>query len=101
MILNLQRFLSSNDFHIDNSNILIGGGNPNLKADNQKRIDKANAYAETLRGTISSFIKAGYTQRRIVDELNRINVKTARGFDFKLMTLQRVMKRLGLSTIYS
>jgi DNA invertase Pin-like site-specific DNA recombinase len=76
-------------------------GNPNLKADNQIRIDKANEYAETLRATISSFIKSGFTQRQMVDELNRIGVKTARGCDFTLVTLQRVMKRLNLSTVHS
>lgn len=76
-------------------------GNPNLKVDNQRRIDKANKYAETLRGTISSFIKSGYTQRQMVDELNRIGVKTARGCQFMLITLQRIMKRLDLSTTYS
>ena len=76
-------------------------GNPNLKADNRKRIAKANAFAETLRGTIASFIKDGYSQRQIVDELNRISVRTARGHEFQLTTLQRVMKRLGLTTLRS
>ncbi len=76
-------------------------GNPNLKADNQKRIEKANRYAESLRGTISSFIKSGFTQRQIVDELNRIGVRTARGCEFTLITLQRVMKKLSLSTVHS
>jgi DNA invertase Pin-like site-specific DNA recombinase len=76
-------------------------GNPNLKADNRKRIEKANAFAENLRSTITSFIKDGYSQRRIVDELNRIGVKTSRGHEFKLTTLQRVMKRLNLSTMHS
>lgn len=46
-------------------------GNPNLKADNLKRIEKANAFAENLRGTITSFVKDGYTQRQIVDELSQ------------------------------
>ena len=76
-------------------------GNPNLKADNRKRIAKANAFAETLRGAITSFINDGYTQREIVNEINRIGVKTSRGHDFKLTTLQRVMKRLGLATLRS
>jgi DNA invertase Pin-like site-specific DNA recombinase len=76
-------------------------GNPNLKADNRKRIAKANAFAESLRGTITSFIKDGYTQREIVNELDRIGVKTARGHEFQLTTLQRVMKRLGLATLRS
>jgi len=70
-------------------------GNPNLKADNRKRIEKANAFAETLRGTITSFVKDGYSQRRIVEELNRIGAKTSRGHEFKLTTLQRDMKRLS------
>jgi len=76
-------------------------GNPNLKTDNRKRIKKANAYAETLRGTITPFINAGYSQRRIVEELNRIGATTSRGNEFKLTTLQRVMKRLNLSTLHS
>lgn len=76
-------------------------GNHNLKADNRMRIEKANAFAENLRVTITSFTKDGFTQRQIVDELNRIGVKTPRGYEFKLTTLQRVMKRLGLSTMHS
>jgi len=76
-------------------------GNPNLKADHRKRIEKANAFAENLRVTITGFIKDGSAQRQIVDELNRIGVKTPRGYEFKLTTLQRVMKRLGLSTIHT
>ena len=76
-------------------------GNPNLKADNRKRIEKANTFAESLRGTITSFINDGYTQREIVNELNRIGVRTSRGHDFQLTTLQRVMKRLGLTTLRS
>jgi len=76
-------------------------GNPNLKADNQKRIEKANRYAESLRGTISSFIKSHYTQRQMVEELNRIGVKTARGCEFTLITLQRILTRLDLSTVHS
>jgi DNA invertase Pin-like site-specific DNA recombinase len=76
-------------------------GNPNLKTDNRKRIEKANAFAEMLRSTLTSFVKDGYSQRRIVEELNRIGVKTSRGHEFKLTTLQRVMKRLNLATLHS
>jgi len=76
-------------------------GNPNLKADNQQRIAKANEYAESLRGTISSFIKSGFTQRLMVSELNRIGVRTAKGCEFTLVTLQRILARLDLSTAHS
>jgi len=44
--------------------------NPNLKADNRKRIEKASASAENLCGTITSLIKDGFTQKQIVKELN-------------------------------
>jgi putative DNA-invertase from lambdoid prophage Rac len=73
-------------------------GNPKLVADNKKRIEKANKWAENLRGTISTYIKSGYTQRKIMNELNAIGVRTRKGFEFKLITVQRIMKRLGLST---
>ena len=43
-------------------------GNPNLKANNKTRIDKANRYAESLRGTISSFIESGFSQRQMDDD---------------------------------
>ena len=41
-------------------------GNPNFKADNRKCIDKANAFAEPSRGTITSFIIL--VQKRISDK---------------------------------
>jgi putative DNA-invertase from lambdoid prophage Rac len=74
-------------------------GNPNLKADNRKRIAKANEFAESLKGIISGLINNGLTQRQIVYELNKSGVQTSRGCEWKLITLQRVMKRLGLSTV--
>jgi putative DNA-invertase from lambdoid prophage Rac len=74
-------------------------GNPNLKADNRKRIAKANEFAESLKGIISGLINNGLTQRQIVYELNKSGVQTSRGCEWKLITLQRVMKRLSLSTV--
>ena len=74
-------------------------GNPKLKADNRRRKQKANAFAESLRPTLTSFINSKYTQRQILDELNRIGVKTATGCEFRLPTLQRILKRLHLSTV--
>ena len=73
-------------------------GNPNLKADNRKRIKKANNFAEGLRGILSGLLGSGLTQRQVVDELNVAGVRTARGCEFKLVTVQRLLKRLELST---
>ena len=73
-------------------------GNPNLKADNQIRIEKANAWAGNLKGILTGLIDRGLTQRQIMDELNKAGIKTRRGADWKLITLQRTLKRLGLRT---
>lgn len=75
-------------------------GNPNLKADNRKRIEKANKYAESLRGVLSGLIGSGLTQRQIVEELNKSGIKTPRGCEFQLISLQRVLKRLELRTLH-
>ena len=74
-------------------------GNPNLKTDNRKRKMKAAAYAESLRGIVTGLMNNGFTQRQIVNELNGSGLKTSRGCEFKLSTLQRILKRLELSTI--
>ncbi len=73
-------------------------GNPNLKPDNRKRIEAANRFAESLRGILSGLINNGLTQRQMVAELNKCGVKTARGCEWKLVSLQRVMSRLDLRT---
>ena len=72
-------------------------GNPNLKADNRKRIKKANNFAESLRGILTGLLGSGLTQRQMVNELNNAGLRTARGCNFKLVTVQRLLKRLELS----
>lgn len=74
-------------------------GNPNLKPDNEKRIEKANKFADDLKGIISGLTDQGMTQREIMAELNRAGVKTARGKQWQLITLQRTMKRIGINTM--
>ncbi len=46
--------------------------------------------------TLEAFKDQGLTQRAMVDRLNQIGVKTFAGKEWKLMTLQRVLKRLRL-----
>ncbi len=72
-------------------------GNPNLAADNKVRTDRAVKFAESLRGILEPMIREGYSQRRIVEELNRSNVKTVRGGQWSLVQLQRVINRLNMS----
>lgn len=74
-------------------------GNPNLKATNEKSIEKADKFAADLKGILSGLIYQGMTQREIVENLNRGGVKTARGKKWQLITLQRTMKRIGVNTM--
>jgi DNA invertase Pin-like site-specific DNA recombinase len=73
-------------------------GNPRLALINRGKINKANSRAENLRSVISALIKNGFTQRQIAKELNAIGVRTSEGYEFKLATVQRILKRLELST---
>ncbi len=71
-------------------------GNPNLNIDNTMRIVQANNFADNLRQTIQAYINNGLSQRQIVEQLNKTGVKTYKGKDWHLISLQRVIKRLGL-----
>jgi DNA invertase Pin-like site-specific DNA recombinase len=67
----------------------------NLSKGNKDREQKSLAFSEKLKGTLEGFEAEGLTQRAMVERLNRIGVKTSQGKEWKLMTLQRVLKRLG------
>ena len=51
----------------------------------------APSLARVLRG----FKAAHMSQRAMVDELNKLGIKTARGNEWSLVQLQRVLARLG------
>lgn len=68
----------------------------NLQKGNNDRQEKAQQFAAKLKSTLEGFKAQGLTQRQMVEQLNQIGVKTSAGKEWKLMTLQRVLKRLGL-----
>jgi len=69
-------------------------GNPNLKADNKVRIEKADKFAESLKEIVMGLQGRGLTQRAMVDELNKIGIKTQRGNQWHLTGLQRLIARI-------
>ncbi len=71
-------------------------GNPNLKADNKKRKQQAQKFAENLRATLEGYKASGLSQRAMCNELNQVGISTARGGKWSLMQVQRVMNRLGM-----
>lgn len=70
-------------------------GNPDLERINSARQDQANLNAERLRTTLAAFKGQGMSQRRMVEELNGLGLRTARGHVWTLCALQRILKRLG------
>jgi DNA invertase Pin-like site-specific DNA recombinase len=71
-------------------------GNPeNLVANVAERQEAANAFANKLRALVDGMKARGLTQRAMVDELNGLGIKTARGGAWGLVQFQRVLKRLA------
>lgn len=73
-------------------------GNPNIKTHVAAIKEASREWAERYRTLIAGFVNQDMTQREIVEELNKLNIRTRRDSEWKLVTLQRVMKRLGLAT---
>jgi DNA invertase Pin-like site-specific DNA recombinase len=73
-------------------------GNPNIRTHVERIKEESQKWSEGYRTLITGFVKQGLTQRQIVEELNKLNIRTRRGSEWRLVTLQRVMKRLGLKT---
>ena len=74
-------------------------GNPNIGPHVEKLKEQSNEWSEGMRSVITGFINQELTQREIVSELNKLNIKTRRDCSWSLITLQRVMKRLGIKTL--
>ncbi|SPA28928.1 Resolvase, N-terminal domain protein [Cupriavidus taiwanensis] len=71
-------------------------GNPeNLRGNIESRMDAADAFAANLASTLRGYQAAGISQRRMVEELNRLGVRTPKGGKWHLGQLQRVLARLA------
>lgn len=72
-------------------------GNANLKPNIEERKNVANAFAVKLSGVIQGFKANGLSQRAMVVQLNQLGIRTAKGGEWSLIQLQRVMKRVELA----
>lgn len=70
-------------------------GKNNLKRNIEDRKNAADLFATSLSGLIQSFKVSGLSQRAIVEQLNQIGIRTAKGGEWSLVQLQRVMRRLN------
>jgi DNA invertase Pin-like site-specific DNA recombinase len=65
-----------------------------LKPFNGVRAADAAQFAAKLQPTLSGYLQQGLTQRAIVDQLNAVGIRTARGGAWGLVQLQRVLSRM-------
>ena len=70
-------------------------GNPQVEKINAARREQADAFAERLRPTLEAYVGQGMTQRKIVEELNNLGIKTQQGRQWTLCGVQRILKRLS------
>jgi len=77
----------------------LGNPSPDMKMLNNKRIEKANDYVESIRSLFESYISKGMTQREMASELNKAGLKTRRGKEWNQAQVQRSLKRLELNQI--
>ncbi|MFM0335636.1 recombinase family protein [Paraburkholderia fungorum] len=74
--------------------VVLGATGPaNLKPNIEARQRGADDFAASLSNVFAGFRSAGLSQRAMVDELNILGIKTARGGAWSLIQLQRVMAR--------
>jgi DNA invertase Pin-like site-specific DNA recombinase len=69
-------------------------GADNLQPNIEMRQAAADEFAAKLRGQIEGFKLRGLSQRQMVGELNSLGVRSAKGNEWSLIQLQRVIKRL-------
>ncbi|WP_031431685.1 recombinase family protein [Methylomicrobium agile] len=74
--------------------VMLGAaGAANLKPNIEERQQAAEEFAGKLKGVIEGMKARGLSQRAMCDELNKLGIKTARGGEWSLIQLQRVMAR--------
>jgi DNA invertase Pin-like site-specific DNA recombinase len=69
-------------------------GRDNLRRNIAQRQRIASDFAAKLSGVIWAFRADGLSQRSMILQLNRLGIRTARGGEWSLVQLQRVIKRL-------
>ncbi|MDD2722999.1 MAG: recombinase family protein [Methylovulum sp.] len=73
--------------------VLGASGMANLKPNIEARQKSADEFANKLKGMIEGMKAQGLSQRAMLGELNGLGIKTAKGGEWSLVQLQRVMAR--------
>lgn len=78
--------------------VLGTAGMRNLRPNIEARQVASGAFADSLRTVLTGFAKQGLSQRQQVGQLNSLGIKTAKGGNWSLIQLQRVLSTLRLVT---
>jgi len=78
--------------------VLGRAGAANLSRNIELRRQTANAFAGKLFVLLQGFRAAGMSQRMMVEQLNQLGIKAAKGGDWSLIQLQRILNRLPCGT---
>jgi DNA invertase Pin-like site-specific DNA recombinase len=73
--------------------VLGAAGAANLKPNIEARQQAADAFASKLKGNVEGMKARGLTQRQMIAEMNMLGIKTAKGGEWSLIQLQRVISR--------
>ena len=69
-------------------------GSSNLERNIEERKNAADSFAAKLAGVIQGFKASGLSQREMVAQLNQLGIHTAKGGEWSLIQLQRVIQRI-------
>ena len=74
--------------------LLVTARVANLQPNIEARQTAADSFAEKLGGQVAGFRLRNLSQRQMAAELNDVGIKTARGRNWSLIQLQRLIRRL-------
>lgn len=75
--------------------VILGAAGPqNLKRNIEERQAEADAFANKLRGVVEGMKSRGLSQRKMVEELNSLGIKTPQGGEWHKTGLVRLLTRL-------
>jgi DNA invertase Pin-like site-specific DNA recombinase len=73
--------------------VLGAAGKNNLNPNIQARQEASKAFSDSLAGIFEGFMLRGLTQREMARELNKLNIKAARGGCWSLVQVQRFLSK--------
>lgn len=75
--------------------VVLGAAGPaNLRPNVAERQAKSQEFAKSLAGVFAGFKQQCLSQRQMVEELNRLEIKSARGGQWSLVQVQRVLGKI-------